>query len=76
MSATGSMISSTNPSAAAVSARRCSSRVRVSEPLALGLGVTREPQLATVDDSDRGLGAHDPELGLGPREHQVRAQVA
>ena len=50
--------------------------VRGREALALGLGIGRRLQIAPVDDPDRGTGAHDPELGLGPRQHQVSAEVA
>ena len=34
------------------------------------------PQLAAVDDPDRRPGAHDPELGVRPREHEIGAEVA
>jgi len=43
--------------------------------IALGLRVGRHAQLAVVDDPDRRAGAHDPELGIRPGEHEVGAQV-
>src|SRR5689334_23859772 len=50
--------------------------VGIGQPGALLLRITGHAKLAPVHDADGRAGAHDPQLGVGPSQHQIAAEIA
>ena len=71
----GSTSSSMNPSRAAIAADTCSASYSAASRSLLGCRVVGGRDRLAVDHAHRLLRAHDPDLGVGPGEREVGAQV-